>query len=263
MLCKFDEMRRCSMNSIPAKSENSKAFGGLITGAFAVAVLATAIGTFSFSTRGLAETAVLVPPPTVMEPQSSVNQLETAIVAGGCFWGVQAVFQHIKGVKGAVSGYAGGVAETAQYEMVSSGTTGHAEAVQITFDPKVINYGTILQVYFSVAHNPTELNRQGPDTGTQYRSAVFPESDAQKQVAEAYIKQLGESGVFKEPVVTSIETAKAFYPAEAYHQDYATLNPDSNYIAMFDLPKIEALNRLFPELYNPKPVLVGSAMSPS
>ncbi len=143
------------------------------------------------------------------------------------------------------------------------GTTGHAEAVQITFDPQVINYGTILQVYFSVAHNPTELNRQGPDTGTQYRSAIFPESDAQKQVAEAYIKQLGYSGVFKEPVVTSIETAKAFYPAEAYHQDYATLNPTSNYIAMFDLPKIEELSRLFPDLYNSNPVLVKSTKSPS
>ena len=246
-----------------ARTRNGKNFCSLLTGAFAVALVATAIGTFSFSTPGLAETAVLVPPPVVLEPQNTGNQLETAVVAGGCFWGVQAVFQHIKGVKGAVSGYAGGVADSAQYEMVSSGTTGHAEAVKITFDPQVINYGTILQVYFSVAHNPTELNRQGPDTGTQYRSAIFPESDAQKQIAEAYIKQLGDSGVFKEPLVTSIEMVKAFYPAEAYHQDYATLNPDSNYIAMFDLPKIEALSRLFPELYSPKPVLVGSAISPS
>ena len=251
------------MNSHPAKSANSKTFGGLITGAFAAALLATAIGSVSFSTRGLAETAVLVPPPAMLEAQNSESRLETAVVAGGCFWGVQAVFQHLKGVKSAVSGYAGGVSDTAQYELVSSGTTGHAEAVEITFDPEVINYGTILQVYFSVAHNPTELNRQGPDTGTQYRSAIFPENDAQKQVAEAYIKQLGDSGIFKEPVVTSIEAAKAFYPAEAYHQDYATLNPGSRYIAMFDLPKIEELSRLFPELYSPKPVLVGKTNAPS
>ena len=246
-----------------ARTRNGKNFCSLLTGAFAVALVATAIGTFSFSTRGLAETAVLIPPPAMLEPQNNGKQVETAIVAGGCFWGVQAVFQHLKGVSGAVSGYAGGRGNTAQYEMVSSGTTGHAEAVKITFDPKIINYGTILRVYFSVAHNPTELNRQGPDTGTQYRSAIFPDSDAQKQVAEAYIKQLGDSGVFKDPVVTSIETAKTFYPAEAYHQDYATLHPDSGYIAMFDLPKIVELNRLFPELYNARPVLVGKTGSSS
>ena len=251
------------MKAIPPKPQNGVTFGRLLIGALAAALIATVVGTFSFSTRGMAEQAILVPPPAVLEPQSSGNRFETAVVAGGCFWGVQAVFQHLKGVESAVSGYAGGLADTAQYEKVSSGTTGHAEAVQITFDPHVINYGTILQVYFSVAHNPTELNRQGPDTGTQYRSAIFPESDAQKQVAVAYIKQLGDSGAFKVPVVTSIETAKGFYPAEAYHQDYATIHPDSGYIAMFDLPKIEALSRLFPELYSPKPVLVGSTMSPS
>ena len=251
------------MSSLPVDLRSKKTVGGLITGELAVAILAIAFGTFSFSTQGMAETAMLVPPPAVMEPQNSENQLETAVVAGGCFWGVQAVFQHLKGVKGAVSGYAGGLADTAQYEMISSGSTGHAEAVKITFDPQVINYGTLLQVYFSVAHNPTELNRQGPDTGTQYRSAIFPQSDAQKRVADAYLKQLGDSGVFEESIVTRIETAKAFYPAEAYHQDYATLNTDSNYIAMFDLPKIEALSCLFPELYSPKPVLVGSTMSPS
>ena len=198
-----------------------------------------------------------VPAPTMMEPQSADQATEKAVIAGGCFWGVQAVFQHVKGVKSVVSGYAGGKADTAQYETVSTGTTGHAESVEITFDPKLINYGTILQIYFAVAHDPTELNFQGPDSGTQYRSAIFPESDAQKLVAKAYIDQLGKSGTFAGPIVTSIEEAKTFYPAEAYHQDYATLHPDDGYIMYNDLPKVENLSHEFPALYSPKPQLVN------
>ena len=201
--------------------------------------------------------SIEVPAPTMMEQQSADQATEKAVLAGGCFWGVQAVFQHVKGVKNVVSGYAGGKADTAQYETVSSGSTGHAESVEITFDPKVINYGTILQIYFAVAHNPTELNFQGPDSGTQYRSAVFPESAAQKLVAKAYIDQLGKSGTFDHPIVTSIEESKTFYPAEAYHQDYATLHPDDGYIMQNDLPKVENLSHLFPQLYSPQPQLVN------
>ena len=206
-----------------------------------------------------AETAFILPPPTQLEQVDPNTKLETAVIAGGCFWGVQGVFQHLNGVKSAVSGYAGGKADTANYETVSDGASGHAESVMITFDPNLVNYATILQVYFSVVHNPTELNHQGPDTGTQYRSAIFAQTDMQKQVAEAYIAQLGESAVFKAPIVTKIEMAKTFYPAEAYHQDYATLHPGQGYIAMYDLPKIENLKALFPKLYVEKPKLVGSA----
>lgn len=202
-----------------------------------------------------------IPAPAMMEPQSADQATEKAVLAGGCFWGVQAVFQHVKGVKNVVSGYAGGKADTAEYETVSTGTTGHAESVEITFDPKAINYGTILQIYFAVAHNPTELNFQGPDSGTQYRSAIFPENDAQKLVAKAYIDQLGKSGTFDHPIVTSIEEAKTFYPAEAYHQDYATLHPESGYIMQNDLPKVENLSHLFPQLYNVQPRLVNSNKS--
>ena len=163
----------------------------------------------------------------------------------------------LKGVNNVISGYAGGNADTAQYEIVSSGQTGHAESVEIEFDPHVINYGTILQVYFAVAHDPTQLDQQGPDTGTQYRSAIFPANNAQKQVAEAYIQQLDKAGTFESPIVTRIEPGKAFYPAEAYHQDYATLHPDQPYIAYNDLPKIGNLSRLFPDLYRPKAKLVA------
>ena len=246
------------MNSKP---QNGKAY--LLTGVFAATLLTSAMGASAFSGPGFSESAVLVPKSALLEPQDSDTQLETTVLAGGCFWGMQAVFQHVKGVRSAVSGYSGGVVDTAQYERVSSGTTGHAEAVQITFDPKIVNYGTILRIYFSVAHDPTQLNRQGPDTGTQYRSAIFPESDEQKEVAEAYIQQLGNSGAFKKPLVTNVETGKIFYQAEAYHQDYATLHPDNGYVATFEVPKVEALSLLFPELYSPKPVLVGSTTSPS
>jgi len=187
------------------------------------------------------------------------DRTETAILAGGCFWGVQGVFQHVEGVTNAVSGYAGGDKATAQYETVSTGTTGHAESVQITYDPRKISYGRLLQIYFSVAHDPTELNRQGPDTGTQYRSAIFPMNAEQARVAKAYIAQLGQAHVFNAAIVTRIETDRTFYPAEAYHQDFLMRNPTYPYIAINDLPKIDALKRLLPEFYRTNAVLVATA----
>ena len=223
---------------------------------FAAMLIASTLTTVSLSLSARAdELPVVIPAPAVLEP-ASLGGMETAVLAGGCFWGVQGVFQHIKGVQNAVSGYAGGKAETAVYETVSNGDTGHAEAVKITFDPKVINYATLLQVYFSVAHNPTELNYQGPDSGTQYRSAIFPESDAQALVAKAYIAQLGAAHAFKAPIVTTIEPGKKFYAAEDHHQDYLTLHPNQGYIAENDIPKVEALPKLFPDLYSQKPKLV-------
>ncbi len=182
-----------------------------------------------------------------------------AVFAGGCFWGVQGVFQHTTGVINAVSGYAGGEKNTADYNTVSDGDSGHAEAVQITYDPSKITYGKLLQIFFSVAHNPTQLNRQGPDTGTQYRSAIFPLNDEQAAVAKAYIAQLNGAKAFKNTVVTKVEAGKAFYPAESYHQDYMTRNPDEPYIAVNDLPKIGELKKYFPDSYRAKPVLVGVA----
>ena len=203
-----------------------------------------------------AEKARAVPVPTTDEQPSTAGP-EVAVFAGGCFWGVQGVFQHVKGVTSAVSGYAGGEKRTAEYEVVSSGTTGHAESVQVTYDPRQITYGRLLQIYFSVAHDPTELNRQGPDYGTQYRSAIFPTNDEQARIAAAYIAQLGEAKVFSSKVVTKIEPGRAFYPAEGYHQDYLDHNPTSPYIAFNDLPKIDDLKHVFPDLYRAKPVLVG------
>jgi peptide-methionine (S)-S-oxide reductase len=182
---------------------------------------------------------------------------EVAILAGGCFWGVQGVFQHVKGVTSAVSGYAGGSAPSAQYETVSTGTTGHAESVRVTFDPRTISYAQILQIYFAVAHDSTELNRQGPDIGTQYRSAIFPVGAEQAKIAEAYIDQLNQAHAFHRPIVTKIEPGHAFYPAEGYHQDFLARNPTYPYIAINDLPKIANLKRLFPEFYRADPVLVS------
>ena len=203
-----------------------------------------------------AEAARAVPAPIVDEVAGSAPT-ETAILAGGCFWGVQGVFQHVNGVISAVSGYAGGAERTAAYELVSTGMTGHAESVRITFDPKVISYGRILRIYFSVAHDPTELNAQGPDTGTQYRSALFPTDAEQARVAAAYVAQLNQAHVFDAAVVTTIEPGKSFYPAEGYHQDYLTRNPSNPYIAINDMPKIENLKRLMPEAYRWLPVLVA------
>jgi len=174
---------------------------------------------------------------------------QTAVVAGGCFWGIQAVFQHVKGVINATSGYSGGAANTAEYELVSTGETGHAESVKITYDPSQITYGQLLRVFFSVAHDPTQLNRQGPDTGTQYRSVIFYGNDEQKKIAEAYIAQLDKAKVFPRAIVTQVVPMKAFYPAEAYHQNYAAAHPNNPYIAFNDAPKVEHLRQEFPGLY--------------
>jgi peptide-methionine (S)-S-oxide reductase len=198
-----------------------------------------------------------LPAPAVDE--QSTGESEVAVFAGGCFWGVQGVFQHVKGVTNALSGYAGGEKNTAQYETVSSGTTGHAESVKVTFDPRQVSYGHLLQIYFSVAHDPTELNRQGPDSGTQYRSEIFAASADQAKIAKNYIAQLDKAGAFGAPIVTKIEALRGFYAAEGYHQDFLTLNPTYPYIAINDVPKVEALKRLFPDSYRADPVLVSMA----
>jgi peptide-methionine (S)-S-oxide reductase len=204
-----------------------------------------------------AEEAVVIPPPARDLPAATGKQ--TAVFAGGCFWGVQGVFQHTKGVLNAVSGYAGGSKMTATYSQTTTGRTGHAEAVEITYDPSVISYGKLLQIYFSVAHDPTQLNRQGPDTGTQYRSTIFVQNDAQKQVAESYIAQLNAAKVYGKPIATTLESGKPFYAAEDYHQDYLTLHPSQPYIVYNDLPKIEALKKLFAADYRETPALVKDA----
>ncbi|OJU28797.1 MAG: peptide-methionine (S)-S-oxide reductase [Nitrobacter sp. 62-13] len=204
-----------------------------------------------------AEDAVIIPPPAL--DAKAATGIQTAVVAGGCFWGVQGVFQHTAGVLNAVSGYAGGAKETAEYEKVSTGTTGHAESVEIKFDPKQISYGRILQIFFSVTHDPTQLDRQGPDTGTQYRSEIFTLNDEQKRVADAYIAQLNAAGVYKKPIVTRVGLLKGFFPAESYHQDYLTLHPSQPYIAYYDIPKIRNLKKIFADSYVEKPTLVSSA----
>lgn len=224
------------------------------------AALATAGGLIASTAAPAAERAFVIPPPAAEQPanaSAAPAAQEKAVIAGGCFWGVQAVFQHVKGVSNAVSGYAGGQANTANYNAVSSGRTGHAEAVEITYDPKQVSYGQLLQIYFSVAHDPTQLNRQGPDHGTQYRSAVFPANDSQRKVAEAYIAQLNKTGVYPKPLATTIEPLQAFYPAEDYHQDYLVRNPNSMYIVINDVPKVENLAKTFPDAWRDKPVLVS------
>lgn len=226
----------------------------LVAGGVAFAAWAFSV---SNAASGDPEKAVQLPAPTLDTPASTSAGKETAVFAGGCFWGVQAVFQHTKGVLNAVSGYAGGARETASYASIGSGRTGHAESVQITYDPKQISYGKLLQIYFSVAHDPTQLNRQGPDSGTQYRSAVFYQDANQKLVAERYIAQLDAARLFPGKIVTQVNAPASFYPAEAYHQDYATLNPRQPYIARFDLPKIANLKTMMPGLYRDKPVLVS------
>lgn len=183
--------------------------------------------------------------------------MEVAVLAGGCFWGQQGVFAHVNGVTKVVSGYAGGGKQTANYDQVSTGATGHAESVQITFDPRKVSFGQLLRIYFSVAHDPTQLNRQGPDTGTQYRSEIFAATPQQEATAKAYIAQLDAAHIFAGPIVTKVEPLKAFYPAEDYHQDYLFQNPDAAYIRVNDLPKIAALKRVWPAYYREKPVLVA------
>lgn len=234
-------------NSIYRRSALRRLGGGaLLLGAGGVGWLAAARA---------AEEAVKIPPPAQDLPPAGKG-LQKAIFAGGCFWGVQGVFQHVKGVQRAVSGYSGGTAPTAAYELVSRGNTGHAESVEITYDPSQVSYGTLLQIFFSVAHDPTQLNQQGPDVGTQYRSAIFATSPAQLKVAQAYVAQLDATKLFGKPIVTQLEGKPSFFPAEMYHQDYMTENPRNPYIVFNDLPKVANLKRLFPERFRSEPVLV-------
>ena len=226
-----------------------KALGGLLV------LPAMAVGLLQVGASAQ-EAPVVIPAPS--QDLTETGSTATAVFAGGCFWGVQGVFQHVKGVTRAVSGYSGGSAETATYELTGSGTTGHAESVEVTYDPSVVSYGELLHIYFSVAHNPTQLNYQGPDHGTQYRSTIFPQSDAQAETAKAYIDELNATGLFEGPIVTTIEAFQGFYPAEQYHQDFLTLNPTWPYIVVHDLPKIAALKEIFPQEYRDTPVLVGT-----
>jgi peptide-methionine (S)-S-oxide reductase len=222
---------------------------------FILAIMAALAG-LAFIPPSSAETARVIAAPIADETAAAATG-RTVVLAGGCFWGVQGVFQHIEGVTSAVSGYAGGEQATAQYEKVSRGSTGHAEAVRIAYDPRKVSFGKLMQIYFSVAHDPTELNRQGPDIGPQYRSTIFAADDEQARLAQAYIEQLDEAKSFPRKIATTIERGRAFYPAEAYHQDYLTLHPNQPYIAIHDLPKVENLKRLFPGVYRTEPVLVS------
>ncbi|MBA2339005.1 MAG: peptide-methionine (S)-S-oxide reductase MsrA [Pyrinomonadaceae bacterium] len=220
-----------------------------LTQVFAALLLSTALACNAVTAT---DTAVALPNPVVDAPLATVKGEQSAVLAGGCFWGVEAVFEHVKGVTNVVVGYSGGAAKAAHYEMVGRGKSGHAEAVKITYDPSLISYGQLLKIFFSVAHNPTELNRQGPDTGTQYRSAIFYVNEEQKRIADAYIAQLNEAKVFARPVVTQVAALDAFYQAEAHHQDYAVRHPDEPYIVINDLPKVENLRQQFPQLYTPR-----------
>jgi peptide-methionine (S)-S-oxide reductase len=230
-------------------------FSRLALGAAALGALA--LSAFAVAPSLAAEDAVVIPAPAM--DAKPADGVQTVVVAGGCFWGVQGVFQHTAGIVNAVSGYAGGSKATASYETVSTGSTGHAESVEIKYDPKKISYGKILQIFFSVAHDPTQLNRQGPDSGTQYRSAIFTTSDEQQKVADAYIAQLNAAKVYRKPIVTKVGPLQGFFPAEAYHQDYLTLHPSQPYIAYNDIPKVENLKKLFADNYQDKPTLVSSA----
>ncbi len=225
------------------------------TALFAGLAAALAIGAVATQVPSAAESAVKIAPPAV-DTTASASGTQTAVFAGGCFWGVQGVFQRAHGVVQAVSGYSGGAKETAFYEMIGTGLTGHAEAVKITYDPKKVSYGTLLQIFFSVVHDPTQLNRQDPDNGPQYRSAVFHADTAQKETTEKYIAQLDAAKSYPKKIVTQVVPLTAFYPAEAYHQDYLTLNPTQGYIARYDLPKIVNLKAIFPQQYRAEPALV-------
>ena len=216
-------------------------------------VLLAVLALFLWTRHNYASAATVIPDPAVDETLASQKGQQTVVVSGGCFWGVQAVFQHVKGVTRATSGYSGGTVKNPDYEQVSSGTTGHAESVEIVYDPSKITLGQLLKVFFSVAHDPTELNRQGPDTGTQYRSIIFFSNTDQQRIAQSYVDQLNQSKVFSQPIVTQIVPLKAFYRAEDYHQNYATEHPDNPYIAMFDLPKLKNLQQQFPSLFVAKP----------
>ena len=229
-----------------------------LPGFFSTAAVVLAVVAVLPLMRAHSEQAVKIEPPAV--DAAPAEGLQTAVLAGGCFWGIQAVYQHTKGVTKAVSGYAGGDKNSASYDLVSAGRTSHAEAVLVTFDPKVISYGKLLHIFFSVAHNPTELNRQGPDTGAHYRTEIFPQNDEQAKIAKAYVAQLDAAKSFPAPIVTKTGTMKAaFYPAEAYHQDYAARHPNNPYIVYNDAPKVENLKRMFPAAFRDKPVLVADA----
>jgi len=223
----------------------------------ACAVMLILWGAIGHLAASAAERPVAVPPPAVDNPKAA-GPMQTAVLAGGCFWGVQAVFQHLNGVQQAISGYAGGDRSTAQYEIVSSGQTGHAESVKVTFDPNVVSYGQILQVFFSVVHDPTQLNRQGPDSGTQYRSAIFYADDQQQEIATAYIAQLDKAGMFGKPIVTRVDKLKGFYAAEGYHQDYLLKHPNQPYIVFNDQPKVRNFEHTLPALWRAEAVRVGS-----
>ena len=205
------------------------------------------------------EQARVIPAPLLDETKPHTEATEVAVLSGGCFWGMQGLFEHVKGVREVVAGYSGGTADKAQYETVSSGTTGHAESVKISFDPSIVSYGQILRVFFSVAHDPTELNRQGPDSGSQYRSEIFFANSSEEKIAHAYVAQLARAHVFSQPIATRVDALKGFYPAEAYHQDYLLHNPDSLYIVINDLPKVANLKRLYPTFYRDAPVRLASA----
>jgi peptide-methionine (S)-S-oxide reductase len=219
--------------------------------------LACAILAASLSVPIIAAAANPLPTPATDNPKTA-GTLQSAVFAGGCFWGVQGVFEHVRGVRRAIAGYSGGEKSTAQYETVSNGSSGHAESVQITFDPQQVSFGELLQIFFAVAHDPTELNRQGPDIGTQYRSSIFYVDDAQRRIAQAYVVQLDKAKIFAHPIATRIDPFKAFYPAEAYHQDFLIKNPNHPYIVINDLPKIRNLQATFPALYQGNPVEVGT-----
>jgi peptide-methionine (S)-S-oxide reductase len=221
----------------------------LVSARLTVLIILAFAGAAAWSRANAAGNRSGLPDPTVDVPLAAKKGKEKAVLAGGCFWGVQEVFLHVKGVKDAISGYSGGSSTTAEYQRVGTGETGHAESVEITFDPAQISYGLLLKVFFSVAHDPTQLNRQGPDTGSQYRSVIFYNSDEQKHIAEAYISQLEQARYFPRPIVTQVVPLKAFYSAETYHQNYARFHPDDPYIALNDAPKVEHLREEFPDLY--------------
>jgi len=225
------------------------------------AILLLVLATFNNLPARAADPSTVIPAPTFDPPQASSEGLSTAVLAGGCFWGVQGVFQHVKGVESAISGYAGGDKTLAHYLDVSSGRSGHAESVEVIFNPRIVTYGQILQIYFSVVHDPTQVDRQGPDVGTQYRSAIFYTDESQRTIAERYIAQLEQVHAFRQRIATRLEPLQAFYPAESYHQDYLVLHPNSPYIAINDLPKVDNLRRLYKDLYRAEPKLVAGQQS--
>jgi peptide-methionine (S)-S-oxide reductase len=225
-------------------------------GLIGCALLLLLLASFNNLPARAVETSTIIPAPAFDTPEAASENISTAVLAGGCFWGVQAVFQHVKGVESVVSGYAGGDKPTAHYGDVSSGRTGHAESVEVIFNPRVVTYGQILRIYFSVAHDPTQLDRQGPDVGPQYRSAIFYTNESQRAVAERYIAQLDRVHAFRQRIATRLQPLQGFYPAESYHQDYLVLHPNNPYIIVNDLPKLENLRRLYGDLYRAEPQLV-------